>query len=308
MSEPLLTQETVLDLVPYGNVGGQPGCYALRLTPPRWRSWKPGQFVMLRIAGSGAETIWGRPFSISLVSDRDLVILFQVRGRVTAAMSRLVHGDVLDIWGPLGNGLAVESKTPTLLLAGGIGIAPFVGYTHAHPTPWDVTMEFGHRLPLDCYPYESVSERVQFDAHQEKGPEDLVKFLALMEKRITAHAPNGLVLACGPTPFLQAVQAISRRCNARTQLCLETRMACGIGACLGCVVKSTLPAEASCPVAIAPEHPLSGAAGRAGRAETAAAPFRPQEQACEPAPPQGTVHHVQTCTCGPNFWADTVIL
>ncbi len=142
----MLTQLTVMDLVPFGNTGSQAVFFALRLTPPSWESWRPGQFIMLRPARCGREVLWARPFSICRATSRDLIVFFQVRGRATAAMSRLLPGDVLDVWGPLGNALAMESKVPTLLLAGGIGIAPFVGYVHAHPSPWDITMAHQYHL------------------------------------------------------------------------------------------------------------------------------------------------------------------
>ena len=280
----MVTQLTLMDLVPFGNAGSQASFYALRLTPPPWTTWRPGQFVMVRPSRSSAEILWARPFSICRADSRDLVIFFQVRGRVTSAMARMIPGDVLDVWGPLGNALAMEAKTPTLLLAGGIGIAPFVGYVHAHPSPWDITMEFGHRMPLNCYPFDSINEKAMADAHHEKSDQDRENFLRLVDERIQQFADKGLVLACGPTPFLEVVQALSLKYKARTQLCLETRMACGIGACLGCVVKAALPVEA--------QLASGGVSVKASAAVDACSEARA----------------VQTCTCGPNFWADTVTL
>jgi len=281
MSQPTLSQLTVMDLVPFGNAGIETGFYALRLTPPEWERWAPGQFVMLRPSQASPEYMWGRPFSICRVTPRDMVIFFQIRGRATTAMSKLVSGDVLDVWGPLGNSFAMEAKTPTLLLAGGIGIAPFVGYVQNHPTPWDLSMEFGHRMPIECYPIDSITEYTMAEAHLEKDATDRQPFIDRMDQRIAQYAENGLVLACGPTPFLQTVQLLSQRHKARTQLSLETRMACGVGACLGCVVKTHLPPDDGAPIVV---HGESDFALRS----------------------RG--HNVQTCTCGPIFWADSVTL
>ena len=285
MAQPILSQLTVLDLVPFGNAGSQTGFYALRLTPPEWESWQPGQFVMIRPSGGNSELLWGRPFSICRVSPRDLVIFFQVRGRATAVLAGVKPGDKLDVWGPLGNAFALEPKIPTLLLAGGIGIAPFVGYVHSHPSPWDITMEFGHRMPLECYPFDSINERAEADAHLEKSPADREAFITLIGERIRQFADKGLVLACGPTPFLRAVQEFALRHKARAQLCLETRMACGVGACLGCVVKASLPPDDKAPLVI--HDPEEDGPTMRDRAEG---------------------HFVQTCTCGPNFWADSVTI
>lgn len=283
MSQPSLSQEKVLDLVPFGAASSQTGFYALRLSLPKWEAWLPGQFVMIRPMNGPSNTLWARPFSICLVTKRDLVLFFQVVGRATSAMARLAPGDAVQVWGPLGNGLHVAPNVPTLLLAGGIGIAPFVGYAHAHPTPWELSMDFGHRMPLSCYPFDSMNEKIMVDPHLEKNLDDRERFSALMDERIKEYAPSGLVLACGPAPFLKVVQTLSAKHKARTQLCLETRMACGVGACLGCVVKAALPPDTGLETVARVEPPVA-----------------------EPAPHE--FHHVQTCTCGPNFWANTVIL
>jgi dihydroorotate dehydrogenase electron transfer subunit len=141
-----------------------------------------------------------------------------------------------------------------------------------HPTPWEILMEFGHRVPLDCYPIDSIMEKALVEAHLEKDLSDRTAFLAKVEQRVKEYAPEGLVLACGPTPFLREVQRFALRYKAKTQLCLETRMACGVGACLGCVVKAAVDSGEGDPQALA----------------------------------DAEKHNVQTCSCGPNFWAESV--
>ena len=154
-------------------------------------------------------------------------------------------------------------------MVGGIGIAPFVGYAERHPTPGVLSMVFGHRLPEDCYPVESLGERIDVESFHENTSEDLEWFLNHVRSRIEAYAErNGLVLACGPAPFLKAVQGFALAAKARCQLSLESRMACGVGACLGCVTKTT------------EKWPV-------------------EEKAGTP---------VQTCTHGPVFWADQITL
>jgi dihydroorotate dehydrogenase electron transfer subunit len=279
MPQPILTRLTVIDLVPFGNAGSKTEFYALRLTPPEWERWLPGQFIMLRPADASPEYLWGRPFSICQVTPTDMLVFFQIRGRATAVMAKLTPGDVLDVWGPLGNSFAVEAALPTLLLAGGIGIVPFVGYVQSHPAPWKLRMEFGHRMPLECYPIDGITEYIPIETHQEKVPDDRRIFLEYMDKRIEEYAENGLVLACGPTPFLHAVQSLALKHKARAQLSLETRMACGVGACLGCVVKTPPPQDETTSLAAHSMEDMRSAS-----------------------------RNVQTCTCGPVFWADSVIL
>ncbi|MDR1946231.1 MAG: dihydroorotate dehydrogenase electron transfer subunit [Desulfovibrio sp.] len=276
---PVINRLKILDIVPFGN-GPKHEFFALRLTPPNWESSAPGQFVMLRPLPARSDALCPRPFSICKLTGGHLIVFFQVRGRITADMAVLEPGDEVQVTGPLGNSLPVHAGRPTLILAGGIGIAPFVEYVEKHPRPAALTVEFGHRYPLECYPFEGIAEKCAARSHEEKSEEDRAGFVALMEKRIRDFAQEGLILACGPTPFLRLIRDVSLSCGAEAHLCLETRMACGIGACLGCVIKAHLPADGDAPVRINPS----------GRAES---------------PDEG--RFVRTCACGPNFRADQVI-
>ncbi len=261
--------------------------FTLTLRAPEWNNWHPGQFVMIRPQSAfRPDVIWARPFSISQMDDAELRVVFQVAGRGTRGLLSLERGELVTVWGPLGNAFAVSRSGPALLLAGGIGIAPFVGYIGRHPAPETLRLEFGHRLHLECYPFadclaancsdETGAGKAVIAArnYHETCPEDLTRFVAAMADAVgDTAARNGLVLACGPMPFLKSVKQLAGQFKARCQISLETRMACGVGACLGCVVKSTAaktaPDAASVPEAFS---------------------------------------YVQTCTNGPVFWADQIQL
>lgn len=232
----MVSSLSVLDIVPFGQTDGGARFFALRLSRPDWKSWTPGQFVMLRPDDFGLERVWGRPFSVCLLTDRHLVCFFKVVGEGTRKLARLGRGSKITAWGPLGVGFAAYPETPTLLLAGGMGIAPFVGYVHVHPQPWNLSMLFGHREPIGCYPVDSINERVPVDSLREYDPGDLDNLIFSMREKIRDCAEqNGLVLACGPLPFLRAARKFALEFGARAQVSLEERMACGVGACLGCV-------------------------------------------------------------------------
>ena len=261
------TRLKVLDLVPFGQADPKHNFYALRLAPPAWTNWQPGQFVMIRPDSFGLEIPWARPLGICQLNQRHLICFFQVVGRGTEKLAKLKKGDEVNILGPLGHGFAVEDETQTLLLAGGMGIVPFVGYAYRHPKPWNLTMLFGHRAPIDCYPVDSIKERITVDTLRETVPGDLDNLIFSIEERMHDIADqNGLVLACGPTPFLKTVQNFAKKFQVRTQLSLENRMACGVGACLGCVTKTTKD--------------------------------WPDSQKAE--------SYVQVCTHGPVFWANQI--
>ena len=122
----------VLDLVPFGQTGTEKLFFALRLSRPEWEQWTPGQFLMLRPHSFGLEIPWGRPLGICHMNEQHLICFFQVVGRGTKRLADLKAGERITVWGPLGNGFAMEKNTPTLLLAGGMGIVPFVGYVYCH--------------------------------------------------------------------------------------------------------------------------------------------------------------------------------
>jgi len=249
MTLPSFTPLTVLDCIPCGPDAAHPGdCrfFVLRLERPAlagepfWRGWKPGQFAMLRPAGWGLDTIWARPFSICQVTDRSLMFFFQAAGRGTRRMADLRRGDSVHVWGPLGNGFAVKTDAPTLLLAGGIGLVPFLGYADAHPQPHNLRLMFAHRSPAGLYPLNWLNQAVRLEDRPENSPADRDAFLAETAAAIRdIAAASGLILACGPTPFLRHVREQALAVKARAQISLENRMGCGVGACLGCVVTPT---------------------------------------------------------------------
>jgi dihydroorotate dehydrogenase electron transfer subunit len=228
----------VLDVSPVGQSKSPGELFELRLQYPDWDGWKPGQFVMIRPTGWELDLLWARPFSICSSDGESLTLFIQNMGRGTSRIGKLKSGDMVTMWGPLGNSFAVEPETPTLLLAGGIGIAPFRGYVEQHPQPENLKLFMAHRLPLECYPYALLSKSVSSHCMVEEKPEDLNRIIDTMRDLIREYAAqDGLILSCGPTPFMRTVQRFALEFGARAQVSLENRMACGVGACLGCVTK-----------------------------------------------------------------------
>ena len=243
----------------HGPEGEKYGLWLLEVANPGWDQVLAGQFAMIRPLTWGLDPIWARPFSISRVTREKVGFFFQVVGKGTAKLAGLRPGDRLTMWGPLGQGFAVEKDKPTLMVAGGVGLAPFVQYVGAHPDPSQLKLLFGHRPPISCYPHAQLAQQVQAWSFQDQTPEDIPRFVQLVKTRM-AECASGLVLACGPTPLLKVVQDTALELGVRAQVSLENRMACGVGACLGCVAKN--------------QHGV----------------FQ------------------QTCTEGPVFWADSVVL
>jgi len=227
-----------LEITPVGQLERPDEFFEIKLEYPDWDRWKPGQFVMIRPTSWELDLLWGRPFSISSADGDTLTLFVQKVGRGTSRITAMKPGDEVAIWGPLGNSFAVEPEKPTLMLAGGIGIAPFRGYVESHPNPENLKIFLAHRLPLQCYPFATLSEQCVGECMIEEKPEDLQAIIASMRDQIKEYAEkDGLILSCGPTPFMKTVQQFANEFGARAQVSLENRMACGVGACLGCVTK-----------------------------------------------------------------------
>jgi dihydroorotate dehydrogenase electron transfer subunit len=170
----------------------------------------PGQFFMLEAPGR----LLPRPMSLCLAPPGELAFLFEPIGPGTRALAALEPGDRLRVLGPLGNGFRLEVERP-LLVGGGIGIAPLPYLSAALGGPPAV---LGFRS----------------DHHAEAGALVPNAEVVIEPTLVTDVLPAGYdVLACGPEPMLEALSAVA----PGAQLAWEAPMACGYGACYGCVVE-----------------------------------------------------------------------
>jgi dihydroorotate dehydrogenase electron transfer subunit len=169
----------------------------------------PGQFFMLEAPGR----ILPRPMSLCLAPAGELAFLFEPIGPGTRALARLARGDDLGILGPLGNGFRLDVRRP-LLVGGGIGIAPF---------PY-LSEKLGGPPAVLGFRTEHHAEAAALVPNAE----------VVVEPALVTDVlePGHDVLACGPEPMLEAVRALA----PGAQLAWEAPMACGFGACYGCVV------------------------------------------------------------------------
>jgi dihydroorotate dehydrogenase electron transfer subunit len=170
----------------------------------------PGQFFMVEAPGR----VLPRPMSLCLAPTGELGFLFEPIGPGTRALAALEHGEELHVLGPLGNGFRLDVERP-LLVGGGIGIAPLPYLSAVLNTPPTV---IGFRS-------SEYAEAASILPHAEVVVEPTL---------VTDVLPEGHdILACGPEPMLEALAARA----PGAQLAWEAPMACGYGACYGCVVK-----------------------------------------------------------------------
>lgn len=217
------------------------GIFLMGLEAPAiLRSARPGQFVMIGL-GEGIDPLLRRPFSIcGRTGDDTLLILYRVVGRGTAMLSRLKEGAELACLGPLGRGFVLpEDGGAIVAVAGGIGIAPLVGLMQSlNGRPCECLIgcrTLAELVPLDRFQLRDVAVRIATDDGS-SGRRGLVT--DLLEERLGRKgdgAPS-MVCACGPQAMLREVARLAVKASVPCQVSLEARMACGVGACQGCVV------------------------------------------------------------------------
>lgn len=226
-----------------------PGLFRLVLTGGGMDEVKPGQFVMLSVPSE--RFYFRRPFSVADMPEKGQIsVFYKVFAEGTQRLAGLQPGDRVDVLGPLGNGFPVpESLEHTLLLAGGIGVAPMICALQAwHGKKALPRLVYGARnqQELGEWPralfettYATTPERLGWvtddGSHGHKGY--VHQWLENQQAVGWLHDLKDAYI-CGPTPMMAAsVNALTQLApQARIWVSLEEHMPCGMGACTGCVV------------------------------------------------------------------------
>ena len=196
----------------------------------------PGQFVSL-YSRNGSKLL-PRPISLCEINKEEgkLRLVYRVTGKGTGTeeFSRLHAGVPVETLGPLGNGFpldAVKGKK-VFLMGGGIGIPPML--ETAKQLDAEKIMVLGYRdelfLNKEFEAYGDVYIATEDGSAGTKGN----VMDAIRENKLTAD----MIFACGPMPMLRAIKKYAEEAGIPAYISLEEHMACGIGACLGCVVKT----------------------------------------------------------------------
>ncbi len=215
-----------------------PGVYLIRLESPQIASTtKPGQFVMVHC---GEESLLRRPLSIHQLGKDKLALLFTVAGKGTYWLAQCQAGDTIDLLGPLGNGFSIKPDSHNLLLvAGGIGIAPLRFLAdEALNQGCSVTLLLGAPTATQLYPRDLLPPRTELVIATEDGT-------AGKKGVITDLLPDfargtDQIFACGPIPMYRTMATQGKQLlEAKSvQVSLEVRMACGLGICYGCTLRT----------------------------------------------------------------------
>jgi dihydroorotate dehydrogenase electron transfer subunit len=215
---------------------------------PTYLQARPGQFVTLRLPDQTTPLL-RRPFSIHRCIGgeneiKGIEILYKIVGPFTRKLSQAKEEDRIDLLGPLGHGFTVSDKYHSIaLVAGGIGIAPLVflheafinlGFSFATSAVF-----IGGRSQSDilCTSDFHPSQIHAFITTEDGSDGETGMVVAPLSRWLKSHRPD-MMYACGPMPMLKAVIAIARLENIACEVSVETIMACGIGACLGCAIQT----------------------------------------------------------------------
>lgn len=227
---------------------------------------KPGQFLHIK-AGSDYDPLLRRPISIHRIGSNPNIIelLYKIEGKGTQLMSRRSKGTYLDIVGPLGNGFRVpKGQSNFILMAGGMGIAPLIALADnlARFRKRTITVILGAKTKemiickkelhdiganvivvtedgsegekgLATVVLQSVIEQFDLRKNPAALPPKNAKSLTIAE-----YSPGVGLYVCGPSGMLKAVAAITKYYAIQAQGSFEERMGCGVGACLGCAIKT----------------------------------------------------------------------
>lgn len=198
---------------------------------------KPGQFLMVKTPSP--ETLLRRPFSVFNRESKIVEILFQICGKGTLSLSKVKEGENLRVLGPLGNGFQFERSGYYLLVGGGRGIAPLFFLSK-------IFLKEKIKFKV-LYGGKSVSDLAALDYFKKEKIEPVLTTedgSAGIKGLVTAPLPNilisekiSMIYACGPGGMMKEVFHIAKKFSIPTQFSLEERMACGFGACWGCVAR-----------------------------------------------------------------------
>ena len=198
----------------------------------------PGQFLQVHI-NDGNDPFLRRPFSYYRVSGQRVEMLYEVLGHGTEILSRKKKGDTLQIMGPLGNGFTQAiGKKKRLLVAGGVGVPPLVFLAENYRADF---LLIGTKSKLEILPRKELKKvKAKILYSTEDGSYGSKGFVtALLEEIILAEDPRELFIqTCGPKRMMQAVIALARKYDIQGEASWDETMACGVGACLGCMVET----------------------------------------------------------------------
>lgn len=206
---------------------------------------KPGQFIQIKVNDNGV--LLRRPMSIvdADASTGELKIWYRVVGKGTLALAKAKEGEILDIIGPLGNSFYVNENVKTIaLVGGGCGVAPLVFFSKiiavSNPDVKIYSIVGARNKDLVLGEENFANYKGEVCVATDDGSAGKKGFTTDVLKELLKTVQIDQMAACGPEPMMEAVAKICREKNIPCLVSMESPMACGLGACCGCVVKTKI--------------------------------------------------------------------
>lgn len=208
----------------------------------------PGQFVEVRVDHSPT-TMLRRPISINYVDreNNQLWLLVAMIGDGTRQLGTLKTGDVLNCVLPLGNGftLPTEKGQKFLLVGGGVGVAPLLYFGKCiKEMGAEPIFLLGARTAKDLLELNEFVKLGRVCITTEDGSAGEAGFVT--NHSILQREQFDMISTCGPKPMMKSVARYAQKANVECEVSLENKMACGVGACLCCVEKTTRGNQCVC--------------------------------------------------------------
>lgn len=195
----------------------------------------PGQFFNVTVSDNQYPLL-RRPISVSRVDKNAFELTIKIVGQGTIMLSEMVEGQSVNMLGPLGNGFFLEElPKKAIVVGGGIGISPVKELTRVLKDKLnkEVPVLLGFRdESFDLEDFSKMSSHIEIAT--ESGLEGEKGFVTTLLEKHLKEDPVDMVYVCGPHAMLKAVKYLCDQYKVTTQLLMEERMACGIGACLVC--------------------------------------------------------------------------
>ncbi len=191
---------------------------------------KAGQFAHIAVPGKTLR----RPISICDAEEKNIRIVFQIKGEGTEILSKSKIGDFIDILAPLGHGFDIPKGKRIAFVGGGIGVPPMLFSAKQADDAVAVLGFRNKKAVILTEDFKKVCSEV-FVATDD-GSFGIHGFTSDILRNIINDID--MVCACGPMPMLKVIAEICKEHNKPCQVSLEERMGCGIGACLVCACKT----------------------------------------------------------------------
>ena len=212
------------------------------LCPYIARNTRPGQFIQVRVSRL-YDPLLCRPLAVYRSRGDVFDILFKVVGKGTRLLAEKAVGGTMDIIGPLGNGFPVDDDLRrAILVAGGMGVAALMKLAEEIAEREIIALMGASTRDKIVGERDLTALGAEVHIATEDGSAGHKGMVSeLLEKILPEVEDSASIFACGPTPMLKVVARIAARYNIPAYVSLEERMACGVGACLGCACRVTSP-------------------------------------------------------------------